>query len=218
MCNYIDIHTHKPANKNITLLNIFAGYELPNNYSGYWSCGIHPWHLQNYNLDNALVKLQKSLSDKKMLAIGEAGLDKNTSASMEHQELAFRQQIKLSESYNKPLIIHCVKSYNEVLNIRKATRAKQAWVLHGFNGSYELAMQCINENCMLSYGHLLLNENSKAYKQFHKIPLENVFFETDEADISISEIYKTGAQLKNISLETLKKNIYNNFEKIFLKV
>lgn len=215
MHTYIDIHTHKISNaSSLEIINVFAGEKAPVNHDGFFSSAIHPWHVDD-DYEEKLKQLKNCVADTKCIAIGETGLDKVCKADFKMQIEVFKEHIKLSEKYEKPLILHCVKAYNEILNIRTELKARQTWIFHGFNGSYELAERCIENSCMLSYGQLLLNDDTKAAKVFPHIAIENVFFETDDEVIDISEVYARAAKIKGIEVDKLIVAIKNNFLKIF---
>ena len=128
----------------------------------------------------------------------------------------FKAQILLSEEYQKPLIIHCVKSFQEVLLLKKEIKPQQPWIIHGFNKNSQVAASLIKNSCFLSFGKSLL-KNEKLQDAFKEIPLENIFLETDDSEIAIETIYKKAAEIKNVTIGEIKKNIHQNFNKIFIK-
>lgn len=85
----------------------------------YYSVGIHPWELTEHNAGQLLDYLKQQLRKKQFVAAGEAGLDKLAVASMELQLTVFKAQVRLSEEYGLPLIIHCVKAMDELLAVKK---------------------------------------------------------------------------------------------------
>ncbi len=210
---FVNIHTHheKSSVKMQSILNIFAQeasskiVTLPTNQL--ISIGLHPWHLATID-ENATHKLfentQKLLTHPQVWAIGETGLDKQIPINLARQQAVFQAHIQWSEQYQKPLIVHCVKAYSEVLTIRKATKAQQRWILHGFNGSKELAWAFIEAGCKLSFGHLLFVSQSKACRLFPSLPLEACYLETDDkAELSIQQVYTQASNLRGIALEKL---------------
>ena len=133
---YIDIHTHRKQEVDfIQIINL--DLEQPCPVQGYYSYGIHPWALDNadFQLEEAFSLLKERLQSPNVLALGEAGLDKMHKESFEQQIAVFERQIDLSEALQKPMILHDVKSHNEILALRKKHKAKQPWILHGFNGT-----------------------------------------------------------------------------------
>ena len=213
--NFIDIHTHKSSNSKLSTSIIDIKYDQKIATKGIYSCGIHPWDIENTKLEDALTQLMQINSNNKVIAIGEAGIDRAISTSYETQEKFFKAQLKLSEHYKKPVIVHCVKAYSDILNIRKSGNYKMPWIIHGFNASKQNADQLIKMNCYLSFGHALLDADSKAAEVFPQIPIRSIFLETDNSDISIEDIYEVAAKLRGFKIEQLKAKIADNANQCF---
>ena len=111
---FINTHTHKQLfDAKIELVNLnISALEKPNNYS----YGIHPWQIDTNGYQLELKLLEQKAHEKKCLAIGECGLDKLSSVDFLLQQQVFVEQIKIANRIKKPLIIHCVKAFNELLN------------------------------------------------------------------------------------------------------
>ena len=216
-CNmkYIDFHNHKQNsdNKIISVRNIRLEHdmELPE-FDSPFSMGLHPYDIKH---DTDINLLDKIKIDNNLFAIGECGFDKNISLPYEIQKPFFEKQITISENFNKPLIIHCVGYFNEIMDISKSTQHSQQWIIHGFSGHRQLAFQLIDSGFMLSFGASLFNDETKSVNAFKEIPAHSFFLETDESNKTIQEIYKRAAQLRNIKIENLKQNIFNNFKTLF---
>ena len=133
-------------------------------------------------------------ADKRVLVIGECGLDKHSQVSLEIQIKLFEMQIRLSERLKKPLIIHCVGHFNELFELKKQLQPQQLWIIHGFRGKPELAKQAIKAGFALSFGGNF-NPESVAVT-----PLEKLFVETDESLSLIDETYSKIALIKNCNL------------------
>lgn len=200
---------------DLILRNAFH-YEDINNLKGnLFSVGLHPWHVKESSLNDDLRLVDSRSNSDRVIAIGEAGLDKSIEVPYNIQLDAFTEQIEIAKNRTLPIIIHCVRAYNELLSIRKNSGHKQPWIIHWFNASIEMALDLTRKNCYLSYGNILFQENTKGFTTFQKIPLNRIFLETDDVDISILEIYKRAAELRKIPLETLEKQIVDNFKKCF---
>lgn len=160
--------------------------------------------------------LETYLNDPGLLAIGECGLDKTVATDLARQIVLFEQHIALSEKWRKPIIIHCVRAYNELLRIKKRCKPKQAWIIHGFNNKPPVAEQLLKHGCYLSLGKALLHPFSNAAKTLETMPLDRLFLETDDADdISISAIYAAAATIAGSSVDDLKQRIFDNFTHVF---
>jgi len=215
----INIHTHTgPFDEHITILNVFPTDQipvaLPDNI--YYSSGIHPWYTDDW--EKQIENLSTLVEDKKLIAIGECGLDKTTSSPISLQQNIFYRQVELSEQYQKPMIIHCVKAFNELLQTRIKMKPEMTWIIHGFNSSLEIARQCQESGMMLSFGKPLLQNDAKAAKIIRNIPVSGIFLETDESEISISEIYNRYAHLSGMPMNELKAAILKNFREQFKTV
>ena len=115
----------------------------------------------------------------------------------------------------KPLIIHCVKAFNETFQLLQQQRAQGPVIFHGFAKNSALAKQLVNKGYYLSFGkHLLTPSGAITFKT---IPLEYIFLETDDSEIMIEEIYKTAASIKNIDITTLTQQITKNAQRVFGK-
>ena len=211
--NFIDIHTHKAESSDnlIQIVNLDLNQPCPE--QDYYSYGIHPWALDSadFQMETALQCLEERLNNPNVLALGEAGLDKMHKASFEKQIELFKRQIELSEALQKPMILHDVRSHNEIIALRKKHKAKQPWILHGFNGTEQDIKQLTGLGLYLSVGESLLHSERKIIKSLKNIPLDLLFFETDMAEIGIEKIYDAATNLLEMDIVSLQKQIFANF-------
>lgn len=218
MSPYVNIHTHSSNyidNKEfIEIQNIDVDNIVDVDVSHFYSIGIHPWDCQQSTVNSQQI-LMKCLGDLNFLAIGECGLDRVCDADFELQKKVFIKQIELSEQFNKPLIIHAVRSYPDIISIRKETKSKADWIMHGFQGNEQSAEQLLKHNIYLSLGDVLFKNETKAQRLLQTIPLEKLFLETDVAERKISDVYEKAALLSGIEMDKLRNEIFNNFVKIF---
>ena len=156
-------------------------------------------------------------SDPQILkAIGECGLDRACDSDFELQREVFIKQIELSEQYYKPLIIHAVRSYPDIISIRKETKSNQPWIIHGFNGNEHSAEQLLrHDGIYLSLGDVLFKNEKRAERLLDIIPSDRLFLETDVAERSIVEVYEKASLLSGVATDILRKDIFDNFVKIF---
>ena len=159
--------------------------------------------------------MEERLKCPNVIALGEAGLDKMHKASFEQQIELFERQIDLSEALQKPMILHDVKSHNEIIALRKKHKAQRPWILHGFNGTEQDVRQLTGQGIYLSVGESLLYPERKIYKSFKFIDLDYLFLETDMAEARIETIYDEAAKLLGIDIAILKKRIFANFARLF---
>lgn len=221
--NFVNIHSHKISNDAaISIVNIildkndgnFTDPSLLENDKPniHFSVGIHPWFLNNWQ--SRVSALENIGNHSKVIAIGECGLDKTQDTSLSEQTEVFRVHINLSEKLKKPLIIHCVKAYNELIQIKKKVNPKQPWIIHGFNNNAQIARQCVESGMCISLGKSLFNTQLNSML-VTCIPLSHLFLETDETDFTIQEIYQKYADLKEIPMDRLKFDMTRNFNNYF---
>ena len=214
---FVDIHTHtaKIGDDLIQMVNL--NLETPCPEQGYYSYGIHPWKLDNvdFQLEETFSLLEERLKSSNVLALGEAGLDKMHKDTYEQQIAVFERQIDLSEALQKPMILHDVKSHNEILALRKKHKAQQPWILHGFNGTEQDIRQLTGQGLYLSVGESLLHPERKIAKSLKNIPLELLFLETDMAKIGIETVYKAAAKIFDIDVTILQRRLFTNFARVF---
>ncbi|MEA4936651.1 MAG: TatD family hydrolase [Paludibacter sp.] len=195
-----DIHSHKVNSGNVrTIYNIRINdhpVSLPHGSNILFSAGIHPWDAGNIR-SVWLENMEILMNFEQVVALGECGLDKNAPFPMEKQLEVFELQIKLSETHKKPMIIHCVGCFNELVNLRKALNPRQPWIIHGFRGKPELADQLIRAGLYLSFGELYNQESVSS------TPFERLLVETDESEMSIEDIYEKISILKECRAEDL---------------
>ena len=210
---FVDIHTHtaKMDEGLIQIVNLDLGQPCPE--QGFYSYGIHPWVLDaaDFQIEGALAILEERLRLPNVLALGEAGLDKTHKDSFERQFELFERQIELSEALQKPMILHDVRSHNEILALRKKHKAQQPWILHGFNGTEQDIRLLTGQGLYLSVGESLLHPERKIAKSLKYIPLELLFLETDMAEIGIETIYDAAANLLEMDINALRAQIFANF-------
>ena len=183
--------------------------EIPENI--YLSVGIHPWFINENLLEKQFEILSQLANNQQVKLIGECGLDRIKGVNLKLQEAIFIKQIRIAEDVKKPLIIHCVKCFSELFSIKKIIRPRVPMILHGFNQNLEIGEELLKKQFYLSLGTAILHENSNAEKILAVIPLENLFLETDDKEISIEEIYKKAAKIRKISDEKLEEIIFENF-------
>lgn len=211
----IDLHTHQlKGDSFIQILNTFAqDLPLPDD-ENFYSAGLHPWHIASVNSDECLDALDRAMGMKNVVAIGECGLDRSIAIAFATQEWYFRKQIEIAEKYSKPLIIHCVRAYPELIRLKKEYHSTIPWIIHGYLGNESTTLHLIRHNFYFSVGEsLLIHPKKKEIATL--IPLDHLFLETDDRETSISAIYSRTAQLLLIEELTLSEIILDNFKRLF---
>ena len=206
---YLNIHTHTPSGQAIEIVNCTGKQaEFP-----HFSFGIHPWDVEKSTF--TLTELSEKLNATGCIALGEIGLDKLKGPSMELQLAVFKQQIALSEKFKLPVIIHCVRAWNEIKLVKKELNPKQTWIFHGFTKT-SLLKDVLENGIYISIGTAVLI-NKKVQDILPAIPNDRLFLETDNSNCRISAVYEKVSELKKLPLQELEQIIENNFNRVFTR-
>jgi len=212
---FFDIHAHQDPDKVLKgkMVNISSGFDRIYKH-GFYSAGIHPWYIKSSSIEKDWSFLQKLCPSENILAVGECGLDRVCNTDWDLQQVWFKKQVLLANQFQKPLIIHSVKAFDEVLFILKQMQVQVPAIFHGFNKSQGLAEKIVNEGYYLSFGrHLISHQQAKDV--FRQIPLDKLFLETDVAEVSIEDVYLAAAATRDLKVEELAKQIAKNIAKVF---
>ncbi len=211
---FFNLHTHQPSNQAgvLELVNQYPqefDASIPN-----YSIGIHPWYIVEDRIDGDLEIIESKLKDEKCLAVGECGLDKRIEIPMALQQMVFEKQLALAEKYKKPVVIHCVAAFQEVIAIKKKMAISVPMIIHGFSKNKETAEQLISNGFYLSFGKYLLS-NPELELVFKSIPKERLFLETDTIEEGIDAVYELAAKYRNIEMAEMTAIINANFDAVF---
>ena len=202
--NFFNFHHHNPQ-IYYGIYNSTPEEKIPEHY---FSVGIHPQNIHE-QWENDLENLKIISQNPKCLAIGECGLDALVNIDENLQKKVFEAQILWANSIQKPVIIHCVKRFQELIPFQKI--AKVPLIVHGFNKKKAIADEMLKHGFYLSFGKSVLH-NLSLQTSLKEIPLEKIFLETDDADFDIAELYLKTAEIKEISVEKLQEQISKNLE------
>jgi len=213
---FFNCHTHQFTNQT-AILELVNQY--PNEFDAsipFYSIGIHPWYIKEDQIDEDLRITEEKLQTENCLAIGECGLDKRIEIPLEQQILVFEKQLALAGKYKKPVIIHCVASFQEVIAIKKKMKISVPMIIHGFSKNSQIASQLIAAGFYISFGKYLL-KNPELKTVFQSIPNDRFFLETDTIEESLQQVYDLAAEYKNITIQELQDIISGNFKTVFEK-
>jgi len=156
--------------------------EISNSFlTVYSAVGIHPHGASCFN-ESVLAQLANLVSEKRVKAIGETGLDYHYShSSRELQIISFTNHIGLSIEFDLPVIIHIREAFEDVLNIlRKPDFSNARGVIHCFTGDYETAKGFIDLGFFISFSGIVTFKNAENARDAAKrIPLDRMLIETD---------------------------------------
>lgn len=215
LLKYVNIHSHNLSSteNSYTIVNHIIGYNNKFPEDQTISVGLHPWYINSFQKIKNDQLLQETANLSHVVAIGECGLDKLCATPWNLQVEAFKTQIILANNLNKPLIIHCVKAYNEVLILLKNENNKVPVIFHGFSKSKELAQSLLQKGYYLSFGKDLRYAKTQAV--LRSVSLKQVFLETDHSNNNITEIYNWAQEALEIPLKNIQSQIWQNLNDIY---
>ncbi|MFT7351966.1 MAG: TatD DNase family protein [Flavobacterium sp.] len=212
--SFVNLHTHSysKSEKVLEIVNQYP-WDFKEDFPTY-SIGIHPWYISENRLIEDLLTIEQKLRLTECLALGECGLDKRIEIPMQLQIEIFEKQILLAEKFQKPVILHLVAAFDELIEIKNRLQISVPMIVHGFSKSKELAKQLMDNGMFLSFGkYLIQNENLKDV--FLSVPENRYFLETDSSDYKIEEVYSLVAKYKNQNILEIQKQVENNFKSVF---
>ncbi len=237
---YVDIHTHRRTGTGIELVSVMAdlgalarqsddaGDELQTAETAGadremllpappFSLGIHPWQLRDVEVNctsepDTFAAALNNIETSGASAIGEIGLDL-LSGNPSLQEFVFVSQLRLAERLRKPVILHCVRTFEPVMKLL-ASFCLSAVLFHGFIGSAQQAAAALKKGYYLSFGQRSL-ESPKTVEALKRTPLTRLFLETDESSLPIAELYTQTAALLALPVSELMTQLYTNYQTVF---
>ena len=192
----------------------------------YVTIGYHPEYADSVS-EKDLDYLKSLLGEKKVIGIGEIGLDYHyTKDNKDKQIWLFEEQLKIAESFNLPVVIHSRDATQDTINTLKKYKVKG--IIHCFSGSLETAKIYISMGFLLGIGGVVTFKNSKLKDVVKEIPLESIVLETDSPYLApvpfrgkvnsskyLEYIAKFIAEVKNISVEELAEITSKNASSLF---
>ena len=211
---FFNLHTHHFTG-NSDIFELVNQYPLefdaavPN-----YSIGLHPWKINLKTLEDELSIIERKLNEPNCLALGECGLDKRIEIPLDIQISVFEKQLTLAQQYQKPVVIHCVAAFGEVIACRKRLKVSVPMIIHGFSKNTQTAKQLLDHGFYLSFGKYLL-QNPELEEVFKSVPNDRFFLETDTIEEDISAVYALAANYKKLNDEQLHDVIGENFNAVF---
>ena len=195
----------------------------------YGAVGVHPEELNSYN-EEAENKIKELLKHKKIIAVGEIGLDYYWDKSqIEKQKEIFERQILIAKQAQKPILVHDREAHPDSFEIlKKSNAAETGVVMHCFSGSPEFAQQCINEGFYIAIGGVVTFKNAKKVKEVAKtVTLDKLLLETDAPYMTpvpfrgkenqpayVKFVAEEIAQLRGVSFEEIAEATTANAKKL----
>jgi len=192
----IDFHTHRETAEGVVTPRSF---------------GIHPWRAgdeKSHSFEEFKSNYATRFEEAEI--IGECGLDKACTTDWLSQRRLFEWQIRIADELAKPMVIHCVRAFNELLELRRNHKG-HPWVVHGFTGSTQLAQQLFRAGILVSYGAALLDERRNKVRECLRNNPYPFLLETDDSPCGIEAVYKAAATIRKCTLQELGDTIKENY-------
>lgn len=211
---FYNVHTHTySCNSNIfEVVNVYPYEEI--NDIPYFSTGIHPWYIDRERTDEHLAIIERRLQMSNCLALGECGLDKRIEMSIAIQISIFEKQLLLAIKHQKPVILHLVAAFQELIEIKNKLQPNVPMIIHGFSKNAQVAKQLLDNGFYLSFGKYLLR-NPELSEVFAGIPADRFFLETDTIEEGLEQVYEKAALARNMSILEIENIVSNNFKNVF---
>ena len=190
--------------------------------------GIHPEHAASFD-ENALKAIRELAQHRKVIGIGEIGLDFywENNPPRDVQEYALNEQLDLAEELNKPVVIHDRNAHDEIMNIIAQRNGKPCGMLHCFSGDLAMAQHAINLGWYVSFAGSVTFKNTKALQEIARaLPLDRIIIETDSPYLSpmrgkrnepanVALVAQKIAELKEIPTSSVEQATMENTARLF---
>ncbi len=214
----INFHTHKPQfNRNSICIVPFN----VDNFKGgdsfqYGTIGIHPWKTDNSEVDLWLEELKNLLKQKTFIGIGEIGLDRLKGAPLDAQISIFDKELDIATEVDKPVIIHCVRCWSEVIATHSIPKYhKLTKAIHGFRAKPEIVKSLIEKGFYISFGTSIIHSTPELAEAVTIVPKSRLFLETDDTETHIFDVYGAAADILDTTIEELVNITSQNFSTFF---
>lgn len=192
--------------------------------------GIHPWWLGEVEPD-AIARLEEELSRPatQRVAIGECGLDL-LREDYEGQLELFRTQVKLASRHEYPLLIHSVRTHDEVAALLRREQYTMPALVHGFSGSWQQAARLWDQGVYIGVGGVITHDRARKTRDtIRKLPGRALVLETDAPDmppagvrkgentpLNLPRVFEALCELREEEPEALAEQLLENTERLFM--
>lgn len=214
---YIDVHCHGSSGRSdgISVRCVeSSGIDRHAALPSPCSVGRHPWLAAGDWTEGDGRALATLLAREECVALGEVGLDRVHGPTIERQRELLEVQLDVAAG-RLPVILHCVRSHADLMQLRKRRNAREPWILHGFTGHAELAGQLLRMGFHLSFGAAVLSAESPAREALVMLPPDRLFLETDESGLDIAVLYRAAATVRGCPVSEMRKIISDNYVSVF---
>jgi len=198
----------------------------------YATAGIHPHDAKTVDKD-ILEGLEKLLNEKRVVAIGETGLDYYYEHSPRgKQKQVFREHIELAKEYGLPIILHIRDAMEDALEILHGEGAPRSGVFHCYAGGLKYLEEALSFGYYISFPGVITFAKSEELREVARItPIDRILCETDcpwlaplpfrgklNEPAYVKYVYEAIAASRNISIEELAEKVLQNNLTIFTRI
>ncbi len=193
--------------------------------------GVHPHDAKDFHKAESF--MMQNLKHKEVLAVGEIGLDYyylNSEAATQRD--VFRRQLQIAVEHNLPIEIHTRDAEADTIAILQEFKGKVRGLIHCFTGTQHLADQALDLGLNISISGVVTFKSAEALRDVvRNTPIDRIHIETDAPFLApmphrgkknqpafMIETAKKVAELKQVSLEDLAKQVQKNTAKLFTKI
>jgi len=236
----------RSLSENVWMINVGSKYEtskkaveIAKRYETgiFAAIGLHPIHSNEEDFDREKYK-SLAVSNKKVIAIGEIGLDyyREYELFKDKQKEVFLEQLSLAKELNLPVILHCRKAHQNLIEILKSKiknqKSKINGVVHCFTGNWQQAKEYLKMGFYLGFNGIIYKMDLK--EVIEKTPLEKILIETDcpyltpplarrspqgeggrNEPIFVKYIAQDIARIKNIDFQKITEITSKNAKELF---
>ena len=217
----VDAHRHGPVDRlRVLALRCVTFAEIDDGRfddPGPLSIGLHPWDVRPSAWESELRRIEsRANSDSRVVAIGEAGLDRSRGPDTSLQKEAFVAQAELATRLGLPLVIHCVRSGSDLLEIHRRLRTPSPWILHGWSGAPEQTRTFVEStDAVFSFGPAILRPEAKARESARRVPDGRILVETDISGLDPELLEQEVAMLRNSPPSSLRELLHSTWRRLF---
>jgi len=193
----------------------------------YTALGFHPFSCDKFS-DSLLGDYQNLITEnRKIIAIGEVGLDYKADVPLDRQEKILERFLDLAKNNSLPVLIHNRLQDERILDILDSFfQDYKRVVFHCFSYSSQFLDKIIKKQGNVSFSLNILRENKKILSSLKSCPIENMLLETDSpymridnvysSPLDIDKVYAFVSSLKEVDRGNLELEVFNNIKKLFL--
>ena len=177
--------------------------------------GVHPWNIDSIS-DGWVARLRQILVNNPRVMVGECGLDA-MHPEMDAQINVFVSQIRVAAGLKRPIHIHCVQAWNEIVRILNSETLPPVIVMHAFSGTPEIISQ-MPENVFYSFSPAVLDVNHKRMRaSVAKCPANRILIESDDMSASVLPNVAAGvAEIRGVNVQNMAQILLDNSQGVFI--